>query len=92
LAVFFPALVQAGPNNFEPRRIYDIQSGNLIDNPDCREPARKKRAVRPERRDREPRRIFDIGSRQFVGNPDAQDPIGFPRAPRSGRQKAVRRW
>lgn len=69
LSVFVPLLANAGPGSREPRRIYDIGSRNIIDNPDYREPAPRKPAVRSDRRSKEPQRVYSIQSQQFEDNP-----------------------
>lgn len=92
LAAFIPAMVFAGPNNPEPRRIYDIASGNVIDNPSYHKPARKERGVRSEEKTTEPRRIYDIATRQFEDNPDYRDPAAVNQTnPRLGRARSPRK-
>lgn len=79
---------RAGQRVVEPRRIYDLESGNFIDNPDYHAPAVVKQAARSMKAVGEPRRIYDLRSRNFIDNPDYHAPAVFKRAARSDASRA----
>lgn len=58
----------------EPERIYDLQSGNFIPNPDFHEPATRAPSAAPVKKFSEPRRVYDLQKNQFVLNPDYREP------------------
>lgn len=67
------SVAQAGTTQ-EPQRIFDLESGNFIDNPDYREPAAEVRAAHTNPPYHEPRRIYDLEKKEFVNNPDYHEP------------------
>jgi hypothetical protein len=80
LAVFLSSCGTAGSrrhfssDNSEPRRIYDLGSRNVIENPDYREPAPVKRtATKRASRSSEPRRVYDPLKQQFE-DPNIRQP------------------
>lgn len=66
----------------EPRRIFDLESGNFIDNPDYHESAAEVRAARTNPPYHEPRRVYDLEKKQFVENPDYHEPVVQAPAPK----------
>ena len=58
----------------EPPRIFDLEEGRFVANPDDRDSAAVRHVARPANAMTEPRRIFDIESGNFITNPAYHEP------------------
>jgi len=76
-------------DNPEPRRIYDIASGNFIDNPDYRELA--KHVVKSNEQTTEPRRVNNPVTEQLEANSDYRTPGSLHVPDRQTRSITTRR-
>lgn len=94
-ATFASSSVQAGPGpanggSVEPFRIYDIRSGNFIDNPSYQRPPVRKKVVQSDQNTVEPRRVYNAGSRQFEDNPDYVDTASVRQSSPNANRKSAR--